>query len=66
MRLILCVLFVGISVILTEQKLDELKLKACEYMESLSNIRGADFNAGQAYAIRLMFQWIQELNNDNQ
>jgi hypothetical protein len=50
----------------TEKQLDDLKLKACEYMESLCNIRGADFNAGQAYAIRLMFQWIKELKNDNQ
>jgi len=50
----------------SEEKLNELKLKACEYMETLSEIRNADFNAGQAYAIKLMFQWIAEVNNDNQ
>lgn len=50
----------------SDEKLSELKLKACEHLESLSEIRNADFNAGQAYAIKLMFQWIMEVNNDNQ
>jgi hypothetical protein len=46
------------------ENLNELKKKACEYMEGLSEVRGADFNAGQAYAIKLMFQWIEGLNRD--
>lgn len=51
--------------IISEDNLNKLKLKACEYMESLSEVRGTDFNAGQAYAIKLMFQWLKELENDN-
>lgn len=48
-----------------EEDLNKLKNKACEYMESLSEVRNADFNAGQAYAIKLIFSWIKEIN-DNQ
>lgn len=43
------------------EKLNKLKLIACEYMEELSEIRNADFNAGQARGIQLMFQWIDKL-----
>lgn len=45
------------------EKLEILKNKAADYMDELSEIRGADFNAGQAFAIRLMFQWIEKLGN---
>ena len=46
-----------------EENLNKLKLKACEYMESLSEIRGSDFNAGQALGIKLMFQWLKDLES---
>ena len=49
---------------LTKENLNKLKLKACDHMESLSEVRNADFNAGQAMGIKLMFQWIQELMNE--
>jgi len=52
--------------IISEQELNELKIKACEYMESLSEVRGAEFNAGQAMGIMLMFQWLKDIKNDNQ
>lgn len=48
-----------------EKKLSELKEIACHYMDSLSEIRQADFNAGQAYAIKLMFHWIEKLKENN-
>jgi hypothetical protein len=54
------------QMIISEENINKLKFKAYEYMELLSEVRNADFNAGQAYAINLMFQWIMEMQNDNQ
>ena len=51
--------------IISEEDLNKLKLKACEYMESLSELRNADFSSGQALGIKLMFHWIQELEKEN-
>lgn len=48
--------------IISEENLNRLKLKACAYMESLSSVRDADFNAGQAYAISLMFHWLNQID----
>jgi hypothetical protein len=47
--------------IIHEEKLNKLKLMACEFMESLDKTRAAGFNAGQAMGIKLMFKWINEL-----
>lgn len=51
---------------MNNEELEKLKRKACDYMDSLSHVRNADFNAGQAMGIKLMFEWISELKNDNQ
>ena len=46
---------------MNNEQLNKLKEIAANYMDGLSEIRGADFNAGQAYAIRMMFGWIEGL-----
>ena len=48
-----------------DKKLNKLKEMACDYMDGLSEVRNAEFNAGQARGIQLMFEWIKYLESMN-